>query len=116
MIFIGYGIAAPELHQDAPQGGVVLDLASQHRRAGHNDGAACELRLDDQLTTHQLETFLHAGQAESETSIRRLHVEAYSFITNGEIDGVAGAPESYVETADLAVSHRVVTTILPRVA
>jgi hypothetical protein len=34
------------------------------------------LRLDDQLATYQLQTFLHAGQTESPASIRRIDVSA----------------------------------------
>jgi hypothetical protein len=37
------------------------------------------------------QTFLHAGQAESLASTRRIDVEADAFIANGEIDGVPGS-------------------------
>ena len=83
-----------------------------NRHAGHNGGAAFRLRLDEQLTTDQLQTFLHAGQAESQASIRRIDVEANTFITNGEIDGVLGSAKIHIEMPNLAVSHRVVQCFL----
>ena len=87
-------------------------LASPNRRAGQNGGATCRLRLDEQLATDQLQTFLHAGQAESQASTRRIDVEANAFITNGEIDGVPGSAKMHIEMPDPAVSHRVVQGFL----
>ncbi len=83
-----------------------------NRRAGQNRGATCRLRLDEQLATYKLQTFLHAGQAESHASIRLIDVEANTFITNGEIDGVPGSAKMHIEMPDLAVSHRVVEGFL----
>ena len=68
--------------------------------------------LDEQLTTYQLQTFLHAGQAKSHASTRRIDVEADAFIANGEMDGVAGSAKMHIELLDLAVSHRVVQGFL----
>src|SRR5688572_29480440 len=87
-------------------------LASTNRRAGQNGGATCRLRLDEQLATYELQPFLHAGQAESQASIRRVHVEANSFITNGELDEVPGSAKMHAEMPDPAVSHRVVQGLL----
>ena len=70
------------------------------------------MRLDEQLATDQLETFPHAGQTESATSIRRIDVEANTFITNREIDGVPGSAKMHIEMPDLAVSHRVLQGFL----
>src|SRR5687767_4895884 len=50
-------------------------LGSPSRRTRQNGGATCRLRLDEQLATDQLQTFLHAGQAESQTAVRRIDVE-----------------------------------------
>src|SRR4029450_3162511 len=93
---------------------VLLDrpLASPNRRAGDNGGATFRLRLDEQLATDQLQTFLHAGQAESQASTRRIDVEANAFITNGEMDGVPGSAKIDIEMPDPAVSHRVVQGFL----
>ena len=90
----------------------LIELASPNRRAGQNGGATCRLRLDEQLATYQFQTFLHAGQAESQASIRRIDVEANTFITNGEIDGVPGSAKMHIEMPDPAVSHRVVQGFL----
>jgi hypothetical protein len=90
----------------------LIELASPHRRAGQNGGATSRLRLDEQLATYQLQTFLHAGQAESPASIRSIDVEANPFITNGEIDGVPGSAKMHIEMPDPAVSHRVVQSFL----
>ena len=87
-------------------------LASPNRRAGQNGGATCRLRLDEQLATYQLQTFLHAGQAESQASTRRIDVEANAFITNGEMDGVPGSAKMHIEMPGPAVSHRVVQGFL----
>ena len=53
--------------------------------------------LDDQLATYQLQTFLHAGQAESQASTRPIDVEANAFITNGEVDDVPGSAKMHIE-------------------
>ena len=79
---------------------------------GHDGRATCRVRLDDQLATHQLQAFLHAGEAEPHASIRFLDVEAHAVIANGEIDGVSGPAKMHVEMPDLAVSHRVVQGLL----
>ena len=70
------------------------------------------MRLDDQLATYQLQTFLHAGQAESQASTRRIDVEANAFITNGEMDGVPGSAKMHIEMPGPAVSHPVVQGFL----
>src|SRR4029077_19189865 len=61
---------------------------------------------------YQLQTFLHAGQAESQASTRRIDVEANAFITNGEMNGVSSSTKMHIEMPDPAVSHRVVQRFL----
>ena len=95
-----------------PAGRPATAQASPKRRVSQNGGATCRVRLDEQLATDQLQTFLHAGQAESYAAIRLIDVEASTFITNGEIDGVPGSAKLHIETPDLAVSHRVVQGLL----
>ena len=87
-------------------------LASPNRRAGQNGGAAFRLRLDDQLATYQLQTFLHAGQAESQASTRRIDVEANAFITNGEVDDVPGSAKMHIEMRGPTVPYSVVQCFL----
>jgi len=70
------------------------------------------VRLDDQLATYQLQTFLHAGQAESQASTRRIDVEANAIITNREVDGVSGSAKMHIEMPGPAVSHTVVQGLL----
>src|SRR5688572_22757797 len=87
-------------------------LASQNRCAGENGRASRRLRLDEQLAPDQLQAFLHAGQAETQASIRHIDVEADTFVTNGEVDGVPRSAKVHVETTDPAVSHSVVQGFL----
>ena len=84
-----------------------LALASPNGRAGQYGGATCRLRLDEQLAIYQLETFLHAGQAKSHASTRRIDVEANAFIPNGEINGVPVSAKMHIEVTHAAVSNGV---------
>jgi len=77
-------------------------LGSPSRRTRQNGGATCRLRLDGQLATDQLQTFLHAGHAESQTSIRRLDVEANTFIANGEIECAPRSEKMHIAVRCLA--------------
>jgi hypothetical protein len=70
------------------------------------------LRLDDQLAAYQLQAFLHAGQAESHASTRRIDIEANAIITNGEMNGVPGSAKMHSEMLRPAVSHPVVQGFL----
>jgi hypothetical protein len=107
---------APALSKSESCGGIETKprdvLASLNRRAGENGRAACRLRLDEQLATDELETFPHAVQAQSQASTRRIDVKANAFITNGEMDGVAGSAKMDIELPDPAVPHRVMQRFL----
>ena len=92
--------------------GVWRASASPNRRAGDDRRASRRLRLDDQLATDQLQTFLHAGEAEPRASVRCLDVEADSLITNRELDGVAGSAKMDLEMPGAAVAHRIVHGLL----
>jgi hypothetical protein len=70
------------------------------------------VRLDDQLATDQVQTLLHAGQAESHASTRRIDVEADAFITHGEVDGVPGSAKMHIEMPRPTVPDAVVQGFL----
>src|SRR5688572_116703 len=70
------------------------------------------MRSDQQLATYQLQTLLHAGQTEAQTSSCCLDVEANTVITNGEINAVTSSAKTHIEMPDSAVSHRVVQCFL----
>ena len=70
------------------------------------------MRFDDQLAINQLETFSHAGQAESPALTRDLDVEPRAFITNNQVDGVPDSAKMHLETPRLTVSYSVVQGFL----
>src|SRR4051794_22817898 len=70
------------------------------------------MRLDDQLAADQLQTFLHAGEAESRAPARRIDIEANAVVANGQVEGVPGSAKAHIEMMDPAVSHRVVQGFL----
>src|SRR5687767_9319807 len=87
-------------------------LVSSDRRACDNGGATGRLRLDVQLAAYQLQAFLHAGQAESQASIRRVGIEASTCIMNGESDRVPGSAKLHIEMPGAAVPHCVLQRFL----
>jgi hypothetical protein len=83
-------------------------LASPNRSAARTVVPRFDCDSMTSLAAYQLQAFLHAGQAESHASTRRIDIEANAIITNGEMDGVPGSAKMHSEMLRPAVSHPVV--------